>query len=346
MGTEWSTQPTRRRASQKRRLPLRGWMAAALALAVLLGGLGAVLAAPSLRSPPAPAHPWALWIGTDARDKPAHALPACWLLRLWIGADEGCEEAAMVRGELQVSQAYKLARSPRLLVLSIAGTRVHGAEVKGILNLRPGPVPLWRPARTSPYGDGFVIRAPLRSRIERSLWVGRVLLFRFRVDASRAGGYGSCSISSPALFGMAGQQPLWYQASAVGEALLRERAPVVQPVMDDAIVQMSVPGRIPDRSELDAGAKVRGRSLLLACDDGFAHFPPRAAREDDFFNMRTLVEQSSCGSVQTFKAHGASEDRERRLFFAGALVSAAVAILLAAVGAPGLWRRREEERPS
>jgi hypothetical protein len=166
----------------------------------------------------------------------------------------------MVRGELQIAQAFKLARSPRLLVLSVAGTRVREAEVKGILNLRAGLAPRWRHAAVIRRGGSYVIQAPLHSRIEPNLWVGRVLLFRFRVDASQEVGHQSCSISSPALFGSAGEHQLWYQASAVGEALLRKRGPVIKPVMDDAIVQMSVPHRIPDRSELDAGAKVHGAS--------------------------------------------------------------------------------------
>ncbi|MGN6588305.1 MAG: hypothetical protein ACTHKT_12695 [Solirubrobacterales bacterium] len=314
-------------------------------MAVLLGVLGAILVAPALQSPPAPAHPWALWVGTDARDGRAFPLPASWLLRLWVDADEGCEQPVTVRGELQISQAYKLARSPRLLVLSVAGAHVYGAEVKGILTLRAGPEPRWRRAPISRRGGGYAIQARLRNRIEPDLWVGRVLLFRFRVDAGREVGHESCSITSPALFGSAGENQLWYQAGAAGEVLLRKRGPVIKPVMDDAIVQMAVPDRVPDRSELDAGAKVHGASLLLTCEDGFAHFPPRTAREDDFFTMRTLAEQPSCAGVQTFRAPDAPEDLNRRLFLAGALISTAVALLLASIG-PTSRRRRKEARPS
>lgn len=334
MGTEWSTQPETPRPARERRFPLRGRTAAVLALTVLLGASGALLVAPALRSPPAPVQPWALWVGTDARDKEVFALPAGWLLRLWIDADGGCGQSATVRGELQISQAYKLARSPRTLILSVAGARVRAAEVKGILDFQVDSVARWQRVATSRRGGGYVVQAPLRNRIEPSLWSGRVLLFRFRVDASREVGHESCSMSSPVLFGNGGKYQAWYQASSAGEALLRGRGAGAQPVMDGAIVRMAVPDRVPDRSELDAGAQVHGRSLLLTCDDGFAHFPPRAAREDDFFTMRSLVEQSSCASVQTFRAPDAAEDLNRRLFLAGALISAAVAVLLAAIGRP------------
>jgi hypothetical protein len=312
----------------------------ALVLALLLGAAGVVLVAPALRSPPPPAHPWALWVGADKKDSRAFALPASWLLRLWIDADEGCGSAATVRGELQIARAYKLARSPRLLVLSVAGARIEEAEVKGILNLRAAPEPGWRRAAVLRRGGSYVVQAPLRNRIERNLFAGRVLLFRFRVDASRGVGHESCSISSPALFGSLGENQLWAQASAEGEARFRGRGPVIAPVMNDAIVHMSVPDRSPDRSELDAGAKVHGSSLLLTCDDGFHHFLPREAREDDFFLTRTRLEQSSCASVQTFSASDAAADLSRRQFFAAALISAAVGFLVAALGGLGPRQRR------
>jgi hypothetical protein len=302
-------------------------------LGLLLGLAGYLLVAPALESRPPPPRPWGLWFSTDALDKQSYPRPTSWLLRLWVKADRGCGEPVAVRGEILIANPYQLARSPRTAVLSVAGARVLDAEIKGISNLRSWRGSIWRPMAVARSHEAYVAQAPLFGRLEPNLLGSRAMLFRLSLEATRGAGYAACSMTSPALFGLPGDDALWDLAETRGKAFMyrREGVRMSRPPLTDAIVRMSVPGRTPDRSELDAGAVVHGGSVLLTCEDGFNHFLPREAREDEFFYLRTLAAEPSCASVQTFRTSDSSEDLNRRLFLAGLLLSAAVAMLLEAV---------------
>jgi hypothetical protein len=297
----------------------------------MLGLVGYVLVAPTLQSRPVPPHPWGLWVSTDAHDERSYPRPTSWLLKLWIEAEGGCGQPVTARGELYVAKPSHLTRSPRLAVLSVVGAHLLGAEVKGIPGLRSLVGYRWRPMTVSRFQGASVAHAPLRGRLEPRLLSARVLLFRLSLDATRGAGYAACSMTSPALFGLPGDNAVGDLASLSGEAFLRKRARLAYAPLTDAIVHMSVPGRIPDRSELDANAIVHGDSLLLTCDDGFVHHLSPAAREDEYFYMRTLAVEPSCASVQSFRASDAVESLSLRLFLAGVLLGAAVTILLEAL---------------
>jgi hypothetical protein len=99
--------------------------------------------------------------------------------------------------------------------------------------------------------------------------------------------------------------------------------------IEHAIVWMAVPHRVPDRSTLDAGARVRRNRVLVTCS-GIVPTPIGEQRHDPYFYERTLQEESSCASVQTFRASDAADTLNLRIFVAGILVSAAIGILLEA----------------
>ncbi len=229
-------------------------------LGLALAALGGWLVLPALRSNPEPPNPWGLWITTDARNKETYPSPTSWLLKLSLKAEEGCERPVTARGELQVASPYKLARSPTIVALAVDNARVLGAEVKGIQQLRPRPVERWRPMKVSQFRGTYVIHGTLNGRLERNLLSPRVLLFRLYLDVTRSAGYSACYMTSPALFGLSGSR-LWQSASDGGKAYFRRRAKIAYPPLRDAIVQMSVPGQLPDRTVLDANAIVRGDSL-------------------------------------------------------------------------------------
>lgn len=300
------------------------------------GGLGLVLAVvggwlvlPALRSNPEPPHPWGLWITTNARDKATYPSRTSWLLKLSLKAEEGCGRPVTARGELQVASPYKLARSPTMVALAVANARVLGAEVKGIQLLRRGRLERWRPMKVSRFHGTYVVHGRLNGYIERNLLSPRVLIFRLFLDLTRRAGYSACYMTSPALFGLAGNM-LWQRASADGEEYFRRRTRVAYWPLRDAIVHMSVPGRLPDRTVLDANARVRGDSLQLTCR-GSLPVSRKRVEEDEYYHALALAEEPSCASVQTFRAGDASEDLNRRLFLAGFLFSAAFGMLLEAL---------------
>ena len=175
----------------------------------------------------------------------------------------------------------------------------------------------------------YVIHGTLNGHLERDLLSPRVLLFRLYLDVTRSADYSACYMTSPALFGLSGRR-LWQTASIDGEAYFRHRAKIAYPPLRDAIVRMSVPGRLPDRTVLDANASVRGDSLQLACTDRFP-IARKRLEEDEYYYARALAEKPSCASVQTFRANDAGEDLNRRLFLAGFLLSAAFGMLLEAL---------------
>jgi len=75
------------------------------------------------------------------------------------------------------------------------------------------------------------------------------------------------------------------------------------------------------------GAQVRRSRILVTCTDVLPN-PTRRFVHDPYFYWRMLLDESSCASVQTFRASNAQDKLNLRLFIAGILVSAAVAILL------------------
>jgi hypothetical protein len=298
-------------------------------LGLVVALIGGWLVLPALRSNPQPPHPWGLWLTTNAIDKKTYPSRTSWLLKLSIKAEKGCGQPVTVRGELQVASPYKLARSPTMVALGVANADVLGAEVKGIQMLRPSHVEYWRPMKVSRFRGTYVIDGTLNGHVERNLISPRVLVFRLFLDVTRSAGYSACYMTSPALFGLVGHG-LWQSASADGEAYFRRRVPAAYAPLRDAIVHMSVPGRLPDRTVLDANAIVRGDSLQLTCN-GSLPVSRKRLEEDEYYYARALAEQPSCASVQTFRAGDAAEDLNRRLFLAGFLFSAAFTMLLEAL---------------
>lgn len=297
---------------------------------------------PALRSNPDPPHPWGLWVTTNARDKTGYPSRTSWLLKLSLKAGEGCERPVTARGELQVASPYKLARSPTMVGLAVANARVIAAEVKGIQLLRASPMERWRPMKVSRFHGTYVVHGHLNGYIERGLLSPRVLIFRLFLDVTRSAGYSACYMTSPALFGLVGNT-LWQRASTDGEEYFRRRVRVAYAPLRDAIVHMSVPDRLPDRTALDANARVRGDSLQLTCR-GSLPVARKRVEEDEYYHALALAEEPSCASVQTFRGGDASEDLNRRLFLAGFLFSAAFGMLLEAL-ATGQTNRPDRRFP-
>lgn len=178
----------------------------------------------------------------------------------------------------------------------------------------------------SRFRDVYIARAPLVGRLDPSLFAGGVLHFRLALDIARDAGYSACTLTSPAVVHLPNDLE-WLEASLQARAFLHQ-PDLSDHLLNDAIVGMSVKGRVPARSELDSNAIVRGDSLQLTCGE----MPnPRPNRYDEFFLERTLAEKPSCASVQVFRASDAAEDLNRRIFLGGLLFSAAVAMLLEAI---------------
>jgi hypothetical protein len=170
-----------------------------------------------------------------------------------------------------------------------------------------------------------------------------LVFFRLHLETSKAAGYSSCYLTSPALVEYPGLDEHWEHAANVGGIyfIRQGRRHLDYGPVTDAFVNMKVPGQRPDRSELDGGGFVRGDSVQLTC----AGEIPRGrvkTEEDAFYIQRTVARQPSCASIQTFRASDATEDLNRRLFLAGVVLSAAVAILLEALAIGKTSRSRAD----
>jgi hypothetical protein len=160
--------------------------------------------------------------------------------------------------------------------------------------------------------------------------------FRIRLLATRSAGFGSCYETSPDAFEYPGADTTaWDEANNEGEIYFHDPARSPRPMLDyapltDAIMRMSVHGESPNRGSLDAGGVVANNLVQLTCT-GIVPLPSAAYRRDAFYYERALVAQSNCSSVQTFQADNATTDLNLRVFAAGILLSAAIAMLLEAL---------------
>jgi hypothetical protein len=302
----------------------------AIAIVPAVGGF--FLIRPVLGGAPAPPHTWGLYLTTDSLDRHPRRAPADWLLKLRIKEPDHCGQPALAYGELEPDDATKLDHLPRFISLGVAGAVISSPQI-GRVRVPGGTHSelRWRPMRLARFRHGYVATAKI-PRGWHSEGEDRTFL-RFSVAASGGAGYGSCYLTSPALFEYPGEDQRWYTAQSLTNIYLRQRRlprRLEYAPLTDAILYMSAAGKTPDRAATDAGALVRGDSLLLTCS-GEVPDRPRRERADAFYYERILLGESSCASVQTFRASDAVESSNLRLFFAGVLLSAAVAMLLEAV---------------
>lgn len=214
-------------------------------------------------------------------------------------------------------------------MLSVAYAHLLSAEVQGIGLSNPISMAgiQWRRMRLSRFRDVYVAQAPLIGRLDPKFFLAGVLKFRLSLDIARDAGYSACSLTSPALVSFPGHSLMWWEANRQALDFL-DHPPLADAMLNDAAVGMSVNDRVPDRSELDSNARVRGDSIQLTCGE----IPnPKPNPYDEFFLERVLAEKPSCASVQTFRTSDAAEDLNRRIFLGGLLLSAAVAMLLEAL---------------
>jgi hypothetical protein len=294
----------------------------------LLLAAGYELAAPSFESTPAAPQPWGLWLGTNGEWDGTEMGD---FLELQLSPKNGCGEPVTAFGEADWSggttsaaeRHFKILRTPTQLLLGVANAHVYSGEI------RVPAAERWHPMRVIRFRNIYVLDGHVRhwDTDERSVQ------FRFQLAVSRPAGYESCDLTSPALFEFQGAEPAWGQASQAPiyfqELHPEKETRLHEWPLDDAIIWMGVPHRSPDRTVLDAGAQVRRNRILVTCT-GVSPNPSGDQVRDPFYYRRTLTEESSCASVQTFRAAAASDSLNRRIFIAGILFSAAVGILLEA----------------
>jgi hypothetical protein len=214
---------------------------------------------------------------------------------------------------------------PNRLVLGVAGATAIRAEVRDFKAAR------WRKVRIVPYHGVSIVD----SRIKGSSGYGEPdVRFRLLLEALQPAGFETCSATSPAVLEYQGDAPAFEKATDAIAYLERRHSfglgRVNEFPVSDGVVWMSVDGHQPDRGLLDASSRIQGNRILVTCTSTSATHP-RIWRSDPFASYREAIEESSCGSVQTFKIAGAAEDLNERIFFAGILISAGVALLLEAL---------------
>jgi hypothetical protein len=286
---------------------------------------GVVLVLPSLENAPDPLKPWGLWIGAATRrDIPSQKVGH--LLLMTVKDAQGCGGATETEGELDWQRkdfwrhpAWEV--SPRRIVIAVAGTTLQKASLRYSGSRR------WLPLHLHHRDHSTIMDLRIRSRGI----VDRIRL-RLFVGSSQAAGFGVCELTSPALEEYAGDRA--EETAEDGAIHYLEQRHLIGPsgvhpfLPDDALVWMSVGGLQPDRASLDAGGQVRRDQILLTCT---ANPPsPTGERHDPFYYNRKSLEDSSCGSVQTFQDPKAAGSLSKRVFLAGILIAVGVALLVEA----------------
>ncbi|MFL5832684.1 MAG: hypothetical protein ACJ76B_01710 [Solirubrobacterales bacterium] len=185
----------------------------------------------------------------------------------------------------------------------------------------------------------------LDSRVDGSGLGLAEVRFRLSLDAASSAGFEACSTTSPAVLEYQGGEPEFERATNAITYLydhhLYGTGEVEAFNVDDALVWMSVKDHQPDRGLLDHGSRVVAGRVLVTCSST-SPIASSGPREDPFASFRQALEESSCGSVQTFRRAGAAETLNERIFFAGILISAGVALLFEALlmGKTASWGRR------
>jgi hypothetical protein len=283
---------------------------------------GYFVVAPSFRTTPEAPRPWGLWVGTDSEYRGPEADTS---LTLTIDAAAGCERPAVASGEISWDSLSSFAHfaghhPPTQISFAVAGAEVTDAQI------RAGG--RWEPMEVTRFRGSYLATSDLPP------WrkiAGRVR-FRLELAISRSSGFEACSLTSPALFEFNGFEPIWQRAQGAAGVGLRRghergRPPTRELRFADAVVWMTMKNWEPDRATLDAHAQVRRDRVLVTCTEVLPR-PGRRFAGDPSFYERQLLEESSCGSVQRFVAPNSQSDLSLRLFLAGILVSAGVAMLL------------------
>jgi hypothetical protein len=292
---------------------------ATIGLAALTGGYA--LAAPTFRSTPNPPEPWGLWVGANSQP-PAPREGPRWLLELAIDAHNGCGGPVTATGSLSWAEwgNHRPIQDPTRLALGAAGVQILRVEV------RDPKSKTWRIVTFALKEDTYIAEDTLTHGLPE----GEEAEFRLTFLGSRSAGYKACYLTSPALFDFPAHEEIELDARLTGERYLDERHRlngILGDPLTDAIVRMSVLNQQPDRAVLDSGAQIQHGEAVLTCTS-ISPETPQIYRSDPFYANRMLFGESSCASIQTFRSSDASDSLNRRVFFAGILISAAVGILL------------------
>ena len=285
--------------------------------------------------------PWGLWIGAATRAEVGDLRNSS-DLDLKIRADKGCGGLVRVEGDMEWEP--RVFGDPPLwkteltrFVMAVSGTPLKRAEI------RYPEGPRWVPLELREVEGSLVMDAEIKPRLRLT-----GIEFRIFADISQKAGFGACELTSPAVVEYPGNDQAMEQAlgAAIGHLARtndKNGRPSARPfVPHNALMWMSVPGLYPDRSSLDAEGQVRREEILLSCVSG-APSPNGRDKRDPFYYSRTLLTQSSCGSVQTFRDPGAAGSLNRHVFLAGILISIGLALLLEAV-VTGLTDDRRKRR--
>jgi hypothetical protein len=226
--------------------------------------------------------------------------------------------------------------APTQFVMAVSGAHLAKAEI------RHEGTKGWVPLQLREIEDSFVMKAHIESRFPLTS-----IQLRFFIDISQEAGFGACELTSPAVVEYPGNDKAMEQALGAGLTYIeRNKATGVTPfVPHSALIWMSVPGLHPDRASLDAEGQIRREQVLLSCISD-APEPMGQEKLDPYYYSRTLLTQSSCGSVQTFRDPGASGSLNRRVFFAGILISIGLALLIEALITGFTEERRKRPQPS
>jgi hypothetical protein len=304
---------------------------------------GILVAAPAFAHPQPPPPSWAIWVSGGPRSEPdvlmniTETTPKdCGRSRVTVNIDWSASNPGQKQPKIAyvlfAINAYVAPQQIRVRYPATSGSPIQGNE--------RWHIPYHRSVRYYDSAGEIVLAhtpGPDVQELELSM----------TAKIARRAGHLACYVASPQLQDYAAETTALDNMQNLGDGWLNKghhKLPGVGCcIPNDSIVDSSVVGMEPDRAALDAGGIVTGRRIRVIC--GIGPDPGPSEKNDPWWAATALAVTSNCGAVQTFRALNANSDLNIRLFIAGALISAAAAILIEALAA-GHGHGRTQPEPS
>ena len=333
-------QPTGAHVSSSRSASLRGRNArftySLIGIALVCGGL--LIARPTFAvSRPAPQH-WSLWLSTNATVSGSRHEPG-WLLRLKVVAGHECEyetvTGALAWRPKEIVDPVK--PTPARYVLAVEGARVQQLESRGIDRLGVDATSGWQPRRLHPIEGAEAVEIP----VPHWQYPDAPAEFRLIVDAARPAGFESCYLTSPGISVLedtaTGEEGAPIQFAA--ETLVKnpqDQTNLTAPIWVDAVVEMSVAEQETEAATTGAVLAAHPGAAVVTCTtrEGRSSGEP-----DPFSDALRRSNDRPCASIQRFRSAALQADLTEHGVFSGLLMSAGIAILVAAFLTGGVRSR-------
>jgi len=290
------------------------------ALGVALGVGGYLAAAPAFAGSGAPPPSWAVWMSAGPRSAGGA------VINVVEEAPHSCGRSNVLTTLTWGGAKPRYKQKIRYVLAAISG-HVQPSDIRARFDVQGR----W----TAPYhttfraygqqGEIVFVRIPPAAQ---------TLELSMKARIATHAGHLACYVATPELEQYAANETALDNMQELGDHWMDETKHQLPGlgccIAADGVADSAVAGMTPDRGALDAGGLVVGNRVRVICGIQTPD-PTGSERDDPYYYWTALAATSNCGAVQTFRAPNAGSDLNVRLFIAGALISAAAAILIEAL---------------